>query len=333
MKAVVYNGKDIVYKEVPKPIPNNDEVLIKVKAVGICGTDIAIATGKLTVPIPLILGHEFVGEVVSIGLEVDDAWLNKRVTAEINTQSCGDCIFCDRKIPSQCPERKALGIHRDGAMAEYLTIESSLLHEVPDSILDLEGTYIEPLAAAYQTFEMMPLDTHDSTIAIFGLGKLGFLLQQVAKNLGLRVLTVVGSEKKSTLSQQLGANFTLKRHNYTDPSQEIIKLWGGADIVIDTTGNPNVLDQIVASCRSRGKIHIKSTPGVSPTINLTDMVRREITLYTSRCGPFKKAIHGLSSKKINVKPLTSEIVPLEMAKYAFESHSKNKDHIRIVLTL
>ncbi len=93
MKAVVYNGKDIVYKEVPKPIPNNDEVLIKVKAVGICGTDIAIATGKLTVPIPLILGHEFVGEIVSIGLEVDDAWLNKRVTAEINTQSCGDCIF------------------------------------------------------------------------------------------------------------------------------------------------------------------------------------------------------------------------------------------------
>jgi len=333
VKAIVYNGEDLIYTDVSRPIPDDNEVLIQVKAVGICGTDIAIATGQIQVPFPLILGHEFVGEVVSVGSNVEDDWLHKRVTAEINTQCCGECRFCKNNIPSQCPYRKALGIHRDGAMAEYLTIESSVLHEVPDSILDLEATYIEPLAAAYQTFEMMPLDPHDSTIAIFGLGKLGFLLQQVAKNLGMQVLTVVGSEKKSTLSQKLGANFTLNRHNYTNPSQEIIKLWNGADIVIDTTGNPNVLDQIVASCRSRGKIHIKSTSGVSPTINLTDMVRREITLYTSRCGPFKKAIHGLSSKKIKVKSLTSEIVPLEKAKYAFESHGKNTDHIRTVLTL
>jgi len=171
VKAIVYNGEDLIYADVSRPIPSDNEVLIEVKAVGICGTDVAIAKSKLTVPIPLILGHEFVGEVVSLGPEVNDMWLNKRVTAEISTQSCGDCSFCNRNIPSQCSERKALGIHRDGAMAEYLTIESSLLHEVPDSIQDVEGTYIEPLAAAYQTFEMMSLDPHDSTIAIFGLGK------------------------------------------------------------------------------------------------------------------------------------------------------------------
>jgi threonine dehydrogenase-like Zn-dependent dehydrogenase len=333
VKAVVYNGEDLVYTEVPRPIPDDYEVLIKVKAVGICGTDIAIATGQLQVPFPLILGHEFIGKVVSVGSDVEDDWLHTRVTAEINTQTCGECWFCKNNISSQCPDRKALGIHRNGAMAEFLTIDSSLLYPIPDSVTDLDATFIEPLAAAYQTFEMMPLTPHDSTIAIFGLGKLGFLLLQVAKDLGLQVLVVVGSDKKASLSQQLGADYVINRHAVTNPSYEIINLWGGADIVVDTTGDPNALDQVIASCRSRGKLHIKSTPGVSSNINLTEMVRREITLYTSRCGPFSKAIEGLSSKKINVQSLTSEVFPLKDAKYAFNIHRNNKDHIQTVLTL
>ena len=224
MKAIVYNGEQLAYKEVPRPIPKNDEVLINVKAVGICGTDIALIKGKMPVSYPLIPGHEFVGEVVELGDGVDEFWLNKRVTAEINTRSCGECKYCLQKTPSQCYERKALGIHRDGAMAEFLTVESSLLHEIPKNISDLEGTYVEPLAAAIQTFEMMPIDVNDSTIAIFGLGKLGFLIQQLAKNLGLQVLTVVGSEEKLKLSKKFGADYIINWHKYKRPSSEITKI-------------------------------------------------------------------------------------------------------------
>jgi threonine dehydrogenase-like Zn-dependent dehydrogenase len=180
---------------------------------------------------------------------------------------------------------------------------------------------------------MMPIDGDDSTIAIYGLGKMGFLIQQVAKNLGLQVLTVVGSEEKMGLSKKLGADYIINRHKNNRPSKEITKIWNGADVVVDTTGDPDIIDELIASCRSRGKIHIKSTPGTSSCIDLTEMVRREIILYTSRCGPFKKAIKELLANRILVNPLTSNVVPLEKAKIAFKTQTESSNNIRTILTI
>ena len=333
LKAAVFNGNKIVLKEVPKPFPEKKQVLIRIRAVGICGTDLAIVKRKILTPIPIIPGHEFAGEVVVDKTNSDTSWIGQRVTAEINTNICGQCYFCKRNIHTQCLERKALGIHINGAMADYLAIDVNLLHNIPDSVSYEEATFIEPLAAAYQTFEMMSIDNDDRMIAIFGMGKLGLLLLQVAKKKGLDTIVVDGSEKKLELARQLGADHLINRYNSVNISRTILNITDcGADIVIDASGSPQALENIVPSCRSRGKIHIKSTHGEPTFINLTKMVQREITLYTSRCGPFGTAIQGLESQKIKVAPLISKIFPLKKVEEAFEYYEKNKDTIRVLLT-
>jgi len=333
LKAAVFNGKRIVLKEVPKPFPEEHQVLIRVRAVGICGTDLAISKRKILTPIPIIIGHEFAGEVVVDNSDSDISLIGQRVTAEINTNICGQCYFCKRNIHTQCLERKALGIHINGAMADYLAIDVSLLHKIPDSVSYEEATFIEPLAAAYQTFEMMSINNDDHIIAIFGMGKLGLLLLQIAKKKGLETIVVDGSKKKLELAQQLGADHLINRHDNAEVPR-IIKNMSevGADIVIDASGSPQALKDVVSSCRSRGKLHIKSTHGEPTRINLTEIVQREITLYTSRCGPFKKAIDALKSNYVIVGKLNTHIYSLEQVEQVFNSYGNNKDHIRTILT-
>ena len=335
MKAAIFDGQDISIKEIPKPELENSQVLIRVKASGVCGTDLAIVRGHLLTPTPLILGHEFAGKIVEVGKKVNQNWLGKRVTSEINSNIDFKCYYCQREIFTQCVSRKALGIDINGSFAEYIAVESYLLHEIPNNISYKEATFIEPIAAAYQTFETMPLGSDDKTIAIFGLGKLGLLLCQVAVINGLEILGIDHSDRKLNLAKNLGAKHLIKSSAAESVVDKIKSITGnlGADIVVDTTGNPNALKEIVLSCRSRGKIHIKSTHGQETPINLTDIVVREITLYSSRCGPFDKAINALSTGVVQVNELISKEYPLDNIKEAFNSYEKNQDHIKTIILI
>jgi alcohol dehydrogenase len=335
MNAALFDGKEIKIKMVSEPIINDSQVLVRVKAVGICGTDLAIFHGDLTTHTPIILGHEFVGEVVKLGKEVEKSWLKKRITSEINSNIDFNCYYCKQGLFTQCLSRKAIGIDIDGALAEFIALESYLLHEIPDSITYDEATFIEPLAAAYQTFEMMPIDKDDKIIAIFGLGKLGLLMTQVALSKGLTIIVVDGSDKKLKLAEKYGAQHLINRLSYEDIPNEIKKITKGigADVVIDTTGNPNALSDVISSCRTRGKIHVKSTHGVETPINLTDFVVRELTLYSSRCGPFEKAIEGLKSGEISVKELITKKFKLDDIKEAFNSYEMSRDHIKTIVQI
>lgn len=333
MKAAVYDGAKMTIKNVPDPKITKTQALVRVTMVGICGTDLAILNGDLPTPTPIILGHEFVGEVVRIGKQVKPSWLNKRVTSEINSNIDFNCYYCKQGLFTQCKSRKAIGIEIDGALAEYIAVESYLLHEIPDSISYAEATFIEPLAAAYQTFETMPIEKDDKIIAIFGLGKLGLLIAQVALSKGLKLIVIDESDKKLNLAKEFGAQHLINRLMCEDAPSEIITLTKGlgADIVVDATGNPNALNDVIASCKTRGKIHIKSTHGVESSINLTDMVVRELTLYTSRCGPFDKAIKGLESGKIRVDKLISKKFELKEIQEAIDYYKINQDHIKSII--
>ncbi|MFX1504340.1 MAG: zinc-binding dehydrogenase, partial [Promethearchaeota archaeon] len=263
------------------------------------------------------------------------SWINKRITSEINTNIDFNCYYCKLGIYTQCISRKAIGIDVDGALAELIALESYLLHEIPDSISDDEATFIEPLAAAFQVFEMMPIDDDDKVIAIFGLGKLGLLISQVAKLKGLEIIAVDESERKLKLAKKLGVKEIINRLQEKNIPKVIQNFTNGlgADIVIDATGNPDALGDIVTSCRTRGKVHIKSTHGLETPINLTDIVVRELTLYSSRCGPFDKAIEGIKSGKIKVDELISKKFKLSDIKEAIESYKISKDHIKTIIQI
>jgi alcohol dehydrogenase len=182
---------------------------------------------------------------------------------------------------------------------------------------------------------MMPLADEDKVIAIYGLGKLGLLLAQVALVKGLDVIAVDGSDKKLAIAEKYGTKQVINRFEVENISDEIKGSTDnlGADIVVDTTGNPDAFIDIVASCRTRGKIHIKSTHGLKTPINLTDIVVREITVYTSRCGPFDKAIEGLSSGDIKVKNLISKKYDLANIGEAFAAYENNHDFIKAIIVV
>ena len=333
MKAAVFDGENLNIKSVYDPKIKDSQVLVSVKSVGLCGTDLAIIEGTLTTPIPLILGHEFTGDVIKVGENVDPKWLKKRVTSEINSNLDFSCFYCKEGKHTQCLSRKAIGIDIDGALAEYIAIESYLLHEIPDSISYDEATFIEPLAAAYQVFETMPLGPSDKTVAIFGLGKLGLLITQVALLKDLRLIVVDSSPKKLAMAKKFGAQELINRFDVPNVSDVIKTLTNGlgADIVIDATGNPLAVKDVIDSCRTLGKVHLKSTHGLNTPINLTDLIVRELTIYTSRCGPFDKAIDGLKSGKINVENLISKKLPLKDIGKAVDLYKTSQDHIKSII--
>lgn len=333
MRAAVFDGEKISIINVNDPKINDTQVLVRVKSVGLCGTDIAIIEGSLPTPVPIILGHELAGEVIKVGENVDPKWLKKRVTSEINSNIDFSCYYCKEGKFSQCISRKALGIDIDGALAEYIALESYLLHEIPDSISYDEATFIEPLAAAYQIFETMPLNPNDKTVALFGLGKLGLLIMQVALLKSLKLIVVDNSSAKLTLAKSIGAQESINRFEEPNVSDRIKILTNGlgADVVIDATGNPLAVNDVIDSCRILGKIHLKSTHGLNTPINLTDLIVRELTIYTSRCGPFDKAIDGLKSGKINVENLISNKLPLKDIGKAVDLYKMSQDHIKSII--
>ena len=340
MKAAVYNGKKIQFKQIIEdPRIQDESVLIKVDSVGICGTDVAIVDGNLPVPVPIIPGHEFSGTIIDIDKNLDKNLQNNilkaRVTSEINTNICGKCYFCLNNISNHCIYRKALGIDINGALAEKIAVNHSLIHQIPNNLSFEQATFIEPLAAAVQTFEIMPIKNEDKNITIFGLGKLGLLIFLVLKSMKLKNhnFIVVGKHKnRIQVAEKLGAKNIINYNDVENITEEIAKLTNGkgTDIAIDATGSAEALTEIIESTRSRGKIHIKSTHGTLSQINVTDLVVREINIYTSRCGPFNKAIGLINSGNINLKPLISKIFTLDKIVDAFKS-AKSKDVLKVIV--
>ncbi len=337
MKAAQIDEKGhLAYKDVTIPEPATGEVRISVRAAGICGTDIAIVNGTLPTPRPLILGHEISGVIDAVGPGVKKSWIGVPVTTEINRFACGTCFFCLHNMPTQCIHRKAIGIDVDGGFAEYIITEPKLLHKLPPKLDFMAATFIEPLAAAIETFKLMPLGDLDQTIAIFGPGKLGLLILQVIKALyPTRSIIMVGRSKyRRKFAEQFGADVVLDA-GVNNPVGEIRRLTDGlgADVVIEATGNPEAMDWAVQACRTRGKLAIKSTHGVPTPVNLTDVVVREITIYSSRCGPFDAAIKLLRDCKVDVGSMMTKVFPLSKVGEAFAFLGKKGDYIKVGLKI
>ncbi|MHA1732444.1 MAG: alcohol dehydrogenase catalytic domain-containing protein [Promethearchaeota archaeon] len=334
MRAVVVSEGGLAVEEVPVSRVGEREVLVEVMAAGICGTDLAIIAGTLPTPKPLVIGHEFSGVVREAGALVDPSWVGKRVTSEINEGTCGKCYFCVRGIPSQCPSRRALGIDVDGAFAEYVVVEEKLLHELPDGTSFEEGTFVEPLAAAIQTFELCPLTPEDENVVIFGPGKLGLLVLQVAAARAPKArLFVVGrGDGKLRVASTLGAHEVVNSNKVDAVGYLLAATNGvGADVVVDTTGNADAIGDVVRACRSRGRVYMKSTHGVPTPVNTTELVVREINLFTSRCGPFPEAIRMMEANEVRLSPLITKTFPLDRIREALD-YIRDSNPLKVVLS-
>ena len=189
MKALVFRDVGrIELTEIPVPkVTQPDDVLLRVKTVGICGSDLKILAGKHHFKPNTILGHEFCGEVVEIGTHVHHIKIGDRVAIDNNIR-CGFCSFCRMGLSSQCVEIKtsALGVMRDGGYAEYCLVPEKQCYVLPDVIDDVLGTQVETLATVVNgmnTLQMMPYDY----VLILGFGPIGYLFAQFARNIAAKV--------------------------------------------------------------------------------------------------------------------------------------------------
>ena len=280
----------------PVPTPGPDEALIRVRLAGVCSTDIEMTRGYKG-GFHGVLGHEFVGEVVAAAAV--PAWVGRRVVAEINI-GCGDCDMCGRGLHKHCRRRSTLGImQRDGAFAEYVTAPLVNLHTVPDAVSDEQAVFVEPLAAAFQLLEQVPI-TAATRVYVLGAGRLGILCALALATTQCDLTLVGRHADRFPMLAQLGipnavlagtaAHSTLAAHQ--------------ADVVVEVTGSAQGIEEAFRLVRPGGVIVQKSTyAGSRFDLDTNRVVVDEITIVGSRCGPFPQAIAALQAGAVAVDPL------------------------------
>jgi alcohol dehydrogenase len=302
MKAL-YFDEQLSLREVPDLQPRADEALIRMRLAGICGTDQEILKGYSG--FRGILGHEFVGEVVGCS---QSRWIGRRVVGEINV-ACGRCDWCRRALGRHCSSRTVMRIiGRPGAFAEFVTLPVGNLYEVPVDVPDAEAVFVEPLAAASEILEQMPL-ARGTRVAVLGAGRLGLLVAQVLHHAGGDVTVIGRCEWKLKLARSWGLKaIELAGRDFSRRSFAV---------VIDATGSPRGLDESLRLVEPRGTVVMKSTFHEPAQFDTADLVVNEVTLLGSRCGNFETALDLLRHNAIHVEEMISRIFQLSEGLEAF----------------
>jgi threonine dehydrogenase-like Zn-dependent dehydrogenase len=301
--------------DIPIPQPPQGEALVRVLSAGICNTDLELIRGYY--PYTGILGHEFVG-VVEQGPE---HLVNQRVVGEINAV-CGQCRFCLSGQPTHCENRTVLGIvNRNGAFADYLCLPVKNLHPVPDNVPTEVATFTEPLAAALEIQQQIPLSS-DNRVLVVGDGKLGQLVAQTLALTGCDLLVVGRHFDKLANLEARGIKVGLS-DAVTDRA---------FDISVECTGNSEGFAIARRALRPRGTLVLKSTYAGNLSFDASSLVVDEITLIGSRCGPFPAALELLAQEKVDVKPLIHGSYPLSDGLAAFE-RAQTKGVLKVLLEM
>jgi threonine dehydrogenase-like Zn-dependent dehydrogenase len=314
MQALYWDGQSLrLDAAYPTPPIEPHTLVIHVRLAGICSTDLQIFQGYMDfrgVP-----GHELVGEVC----EGPPDLMGVRVVSEINF-ACGHCPACARGLGRHCPARRVMGIlNADGSFAEYVAVPMANVHPVPDTVTDEQAVFTEPLAAAFEILEQVPLQPTDEVL-VLGDGKLGVLCAQVLHSAGGRVCVVGKHPGKLQLLHRLG----IHTQSLTDwhPSP--------VDVVVEATGSPQGLQLAIAAVRPRGKLILKSTIAAEHALSLAPLVINEVTVIGSRCGPFPAALRALAKQHITVTPLIDQVYPLAAGSEAV-AHAARPGTLKILL--
>jgi alcohol dehydrogenase len=302
----------------PRPKLRPGWALLRVRLAGICNTDVEILRGYHQfrgVP-----GHEFVGEVVEVAgvsAVLRKHWLGNRVAGEINV-ACSAygfkplCEFCRRGLKTHCSRRTVLGIvAHDGAFAEYLALPLENLHAIPASVADEKAVFIEPLAAACQILDQIPIRQFPNA-AVLGDGKLAQLMALVLQAAGSKVTLYGKHEAKLKFARHAG----IKTRKVRGDARDLEHAKETYRLVVEATGSPTGLMLAQQMTEPRGTLLLKSTFHGAAPLQTWPIVVKEITVVGSRCGPFAKAIQLLRCGKVDPTPLISRSFALKDAPQA-----------------
>jgi len=317
MKAVVWDGPfKLSLKEVEKPIPSKGEVLVKTKAVGICGSDLEIFDGRFKQSIPpLIPGHEGGGIVEETGQEIGKIKKGDRVIVECILY-CGKCENCRKGRYNLCSNHKVIGmIGHDGEYAEYFVAPEKNIHKLPENISWTEAGLIDTLAGPVAGIEKTNLHI-GNTVVIYGPGPAGLFFCKLAKLRGAGKVYLVGTRNnRLSFGKEYGADVTLNVHN-NDVENYILKdtEGRGVDLVIESSGSTQALNSGLRVLKKGGELLIYGVFGGGPIpVDIQPIQINELIIKGLNASPFKypDTVELISSGRIGVKSLISHTFKLE----------------------
>ena len=343
MKALVKtaSGKgNIELQERPCPTPGKDDVLIKVNRAGVCGTDVHIEHDRFANSPPVTLGHEFSGTIEQIGVNVTGLSKGDRVVSSNNPFACGQCDLCRAGNPNLCLDKRAMGIHSDGCFADYVKLESTLIHKIPDNVTFEQAALTEPLAVAVQAVAHNCGIEDGDTVVVFGAGAIGLLAAQVARAEGAGQVIVVGTSRDEKVRFPCARGLGLHTINVGKGGlvDEILKLTKnrGTDVVVEASGNAAAIQQGSRLLKRTGRMAISGITGKPDVaVDWDHLVSKGVTLhfcYGSVNADWEKGLQYLSEGKVLTQPLITHQFNLEQWHEAFRS-LESLDAIRPVFEI
>lgn len=318
MKALRFENSRLNVAEIAKPT-GEKETVVRVLKSGICNTDLEIVRGYAN--FQGTIGHEFVG-VVEESLDAPEL-IGKRVVGEINA-GCGECDWCRQGDSRHCPDRTVLGIiERDGAHAEFLTLPSRNLLEVPTIVSNDQAVFVEPLAAAFGITEQIELFP-ETRVAVIGDGKLGNLCAQSLALKSRNVCLVGKHAEKLALVERRGIEGVLLENAH--------KMKRFFDVVVEASGSKSGFSLALDLLKPRGRLVLKSTFHGEAEWQAWRVVVDEITVVGSRCGRFQPALELLANQAIDVESLISENFSLNDGVRALRK-AEQKGVMKVILSM
>jgi len=324
-----------VFKKILIPEIMQDELLIQVKAVGICGTDIGIYTGKRKVPNGLVPGHEFCGVVVKAGDAVEGVKVGDLVTSGIII-NCGLCQACRSGFEAQCENILEYGIHVNGAFAEFIAVKAKTVHMLPVDFSVIKGASIEPVAVTYNIVKKISSIGLNKAVLIYGPGPIGLYTTQLLVQMGFKHVVMVGLvENRLRVARQLGAyTINAKEENVSERFREITGK-KGADVIIEATGNGEVLKSCTQLLLPHGTLVVAGIFHEMAFVDMFSLVRNENRIIGSFCysyDDYAQAVGLAIDGKINFDLMVSHTMPLSALDQGMVLSMEEKA-IKVVLEL
>lgn len=331
---------NVELKNVDRPKLRPDEIVIGVKAAAICGSDIGIyqwARPFHFMHLPIVMGHEYAGEVVEIGDAIEGFKVGDRVTG-LATIGCGLCVECRMGRSNICAKRRTYGVHMNGAFAQYLAVPARYAVRLPIEVPYEVAAPVEAIATTANAVIEQASIRPGSNVAVLGPGPIGLYVVQFLRLLNVQNIIITGTtfdKERLGLATRLGADHTIDvTEEHAVEKVRKITEDRGVDVVFETSGSHLALQQGVAMLRRGGHLYLIGLGSEHAEITSTDLVREAITLqgvYANTIETFEYVLSLIRAKKIHPELVTSNVLPIEEIARGFEL-AKSKKGVKVVFT-
>jgi 2-desacetyl-2-hydroxyethyl bacteriochlorophyllide A dehydrogenase len=302
--AILVTPGRIEMADIPAPEPGPSQVLVRLRGAGICGSDYAVYSGMVRGPLPLVLGHEAVGEIAALGARVSRFRVGERVTLQPNF-ACGECDMCRSGRINICRHKVRLGLDVHGVFAEYVVAPEGFVWALPEDLPDETAVFAEPLSVALHGFRMA-FPNPGERVLVYGVGVIGLLVVQLAVRAGAEVSALDIAEPRLAIAGEMGAKRLFR------PSSELEAEVGTFSVVYETSGTPQALGHSIVLCAPGGTVVLTGLAEKEYPVHSALITRKELSVRGSMIyvDEFPAVLDLLKEGKVRVAPLLTERRPL-----------------------